>query len=183
MAKVKPLYNTINPRAGHSSHFIIEIPQDFILIIDTEEQRPLFIEHGSISKKDYSGELLVTRQHLEVADYSLKGFTDKEGIIIERKSVDDLYSSLFGDWERERRKLERMANWFRKWLLIEDTEANVLRYREYSKVSPNSMRGRLCEIELRLGIPIYFANGRLEAERFILYRLTKFMRLKREGKI
>ena len=181
MAKIPPVFNTLNPKAGQQTHHIIEVPIDFVLIIESDEQRPLFMGHNSITKQHYSGDLLITRHTLPVGDYSCKGFTDKEGIVIERKSVSDLYSSMFSDWEREKKKLEKIAGYFRKWLVVEALECDVLRYQEYSKVSPNSMRGKLADIELRLGIPIYYADGRLEAEKFILYRLCKFHRLKRSG--
>jgi len=182
--KIKPTFNTLNPKAGQQAHFVIEVPPDFVLVIDTREQDPLFVGHGSIGKKDYSGDLLITREGLEVGDYGCRGWSfDKEGIIIERKSIPDLYSSMFVDWEREKVKLKRIGQYFRKWLVIEGLESDVLRYKDFSGVSPNSMRGRLAEIELRLGIPVYYADGRLEAERFILYRLTKFFRLRRGGEL
>jgi len=180
MPKIKP-YPNFNPRSGQSSHFIIEIPPDFLLVVDTNEQLPLFISHGSITKQYYSGDLICTRQSLYLGDYSIKGFESK--ITIEWKTISDLYSSLFSDSKREWNKLSEISKFEHKFLVIEGLESEVLKYQDFSKVNPNSMRGRLADIRLRLRIPIYYADGRLGAEKFILYHLTKYFRLKRSGEI
>ena len=180
MAKVKP-YPNFNVKSGQTSHFIIEIPPEFILVVDTNEQIPLFISHGSITKQDYSGELISTRQSLWLGDYSIKGFETQ--ITMEWKTISDLYSSLFSDQKREWSKLSEISKYGHKWLVIGGLESDVLRFQDFSKVSPNSMRGRLADIQIRLRIPIYFAQNRLEAERFILYHLVKYFKLKRSGEI
>lgn len=180
MSKIKP-YTNFNIKSGRSAHFVIEIPSEFILVVDTNEQVPLFISHGSITKQDYSGELISTRQSLWLGDYSIKGFETQ--VTVEWKTISDLYSSLFSDQKREWSKLSEISRYAHKWLVIGGLESDVLRFQDFSKVSPNSMRGRLADIEIRLRIPIYYAQNRLEAERFILYRLVKYFRLKRGGEI
>ncbi len=184
MGKVKPLFSTLNSKAGQSASWRIEIPEGLVIVIEADEQLPLFLQHGSICKsKDYDGELLTTRRTLPVGDYSVKGFENE--IVFERKRGEELYSCLVDSlWAtREKAKFTKISKWVHKWLVIENTEADVLRYQDYSKVSPNFIRSRLAEIELRLHIPVYYADGRVEAERFILYRACKFLRLKREGEI
>lgn len=180
MPKIKP-YTNFNIKSGRSAHFVIEIPPEFILVVDTNEQVPLFISHGSITKQDYSGELISTRQSLWLGDYSIKGFETQ--VTVEWKTIPDLYSSLFSDQKREWSKLSEISRYVHKWLVIGGLESDVLRFQDFSRVSPNSMRGRLADIEIRLRIPIYYAQNRLEAERFILYRLVKWFRLKRDGEI
>jgi len=184
MSRVKPLYSTLNPKSGKSAFWRIDIPDGLVIVIESDEQLPLFLQHGSISKsKDYDGELLTTRRTLPVGDYSVKGF-EKE-IVFERKRGEELYSCLVDPlWsDRERAKFTKISTWPWKWLVIESSEVDTLRFQDYSKVSPNFIRSRLAEVEFRLRIPIYYANGRNEAERFILYRACKFFRLKREGEI
>jgi len=180
MPKIKPYLN-FNVKSGQMTHFIVDIPPEFILVVDTNEQIPLFISHGSITKQDYSGELITTRQSLWLGDYSIKGFESE--ITLEWKTISDLYSSLFSDQKREWAKLSEISKYHYKWLVIGGLESDVLRFQDFSKVSPNSMRGRLSDIEIRLRIPIYYAQDRHEAERFILYRLVKYFRLKRGGEI
>lgn len=151
--------------------FEFKIPQDFILVIDTREQDQLF-------KRPMKG-LVTVRDTIPAGDYSVRGFETE--IVIERKSLNDLYGSMFGDWEREGAKLEKIARCKRKWLLIEGTEDEVLSYQQFSTVHPNSMRGRLVSVQIRLGIPIYYAKTRSDAERFVLDTLCKYYRIKREG--
>jgi ERCC4-type nuclease len=184
LSKVKPLYTTLNPKSGQSAPWRIDIPDGLVMVIESDEQLPLFLQHGSICKsKDYDGELLTTRRTLPIGDYSIKGF--EHYITFERKKGEELYSCLVDPlWtEREKAKFTKISRWAHKWLVIENSEADVLRFQDYSKVSPNFIRSRLAELELRLRIPIYYADGRNEAERFILYRASKFYRLKREGEI
>ena len=147
------------------------LPSDFILVIDTREQDALF-------KRPIKG-LVTVRDTIPAGDYSVRGFESE--IVIERKSINDLYGSLFSDWEREGAKLLKIAELKRKWLLIEGTEDEVLSFQQFSTVHPNSMRGRLVSIQIRLGIPIYYARTRSDAERFTLDILTKYYRIKREG--
>lgn len=146
-------------------------PEDFILVVDTREQDALF-------KRPLKG-LVMVRDTIPAGDYSVRGFESE--IVIERKSINDLYGSMFGDWDRESKKLLQIAEYRRKWLLIEGPESEVLKFQQFSTVHPNSMRGRLVSIQIRLGIPIYYAATRKDAERFVLDMLTKYYRVKREG--
>lgn len=159
-------------RVGTSPKWEFSIPDGFCLVVDTREQDQLF-------KRPVKG-LMVVRDTIEAGDYSVKGW-EKE-IVVERKSVSDLYSSLFGDWERELRKLVKISGYARKWLLIEGSEDEVLRFQEFSGVHPNSMRARLCAIDVRLGIGIHYAGNRHDAERFVLDRLIRFYLDKRSNK-
>jgi DNA excision repair protein ERCC-4 len=146
-------------------------PNDFILVVDTREQDALF-------KRPVKG-LVMVRDTIPAGDYSVRGFESE--IVIERKSINDLYGSMFSDWDRESKKLLKIAEYRRKWLLIEGREDEVLQFQQFSTVHPNSMRGRLVSIQVRLGIPIYYASTRKDAERFVLDILTKYYRVKREG--
>jgi len=156
---------------GKSVSFEHSFPEDFILIVDTREQDALF-------KKPAKG-LVMVRDTIPVGDYSVRGFESE--VVVERKSINDLYGSLFGDWEREYKKLVKIAGYKRKWLVIEGLESEVLQFQQFSTVHPNSMRGRLISIQMRLGIPVYYAETRKDAERFVLDVLIKYYRIKREG--
>ena len=163
---------------------MIDIPEDLVIIIESDEQIPLFLQRGSLSKsKDYEGELVTTRRSLPVGDYSLKGFEHE--IVFERKRAEELFSCLVDPlWSQsEKAKFVKISDFRWKWLIIESREEDVFRYQDFSKMSPNFIRSKLVEIELRLRIPVCFASSRQEAERFILYRCCKFLRLKRDGQL
>lgn len=83
----------------------------FQIQIDTREQFPWsFRGIGTDRTKDKpSRPLIVPTQvaTLQTADYSIQGFEDQ--IVIERKSLPDLYGTLGGGRERFVKELERMA--------------------------------------------------------------------------
>ncbi len=174
-------WSNFNPKFGQVPNWMIEIPEGFILCIDTREQSPLFLLHGSGIGKHIKGELLTLKLALPFGDYSCRGF--EQEIAIERKSIPDLYGSLFQNWERFKAELESLSKYPRKWIVIEGAESDIFKYQDFSKIHPNSIRGRLCSIEIRLGIPIYYGASRIDCEGFCLQRLVKYYRLKREGEI
>lgn len=170
--KVKPILGP-NPKAGQIPEFKYDpFPKDFTVVVDTREQDPLFL-----SKRPLKG-LLIIRDKLSVGDYSIRGF--EEQIAISRKTIVDLYSSLFSNWERELTQLQRLSTYEWKCLVIEGSESDVLKWQYYSKVHPNSMKGRICSIEIRLGIHFHYEPDRKKLERWVLDRLLKFYRMKRE---
>ncbi len=174
-------WSGLNWKAGQTAPWEIEIPEGFILVIDTREQEALFLTHGSGIGKHIKGELLTLKASLPIGDYSIRGFEIE--ICIERKSIPDLCGSLFGDWERFKKELDKLSRYPRKWLVIEGLESDCLKFQDFSRVHPNSLAGRLCSIEVRLGIPIYYGETRLDCERFVLSRLVKYFNLKRSGEI
>lgn len=161
-----------NGKVGTAPKFDFSFPDGFCLIQDTREQKGLF-------QKPPKG-LMIVRDTLTVGDYSVKGFENE--IVVERKSIPDLYNSLFSDWERELKKLCRISEYKRKWLVVEGSEDETLCWQLHSGVHPNSMRARLCAIDIRLGIPIVYCCTRHNAERFILDRLIRYYRDKRDNK-
>jgi DNA excision repair protein ERCC-4 len=159
---------SVNEKVGTQPKFEVEFPRDFILVVDTREQDALF-------KVPMKG-LVIVRDTIPSGDYSIRGFEDC--IAIERKSVNDLYGSVFT--ESESSKLIRISLLDRKWLLIEGTQDEVLSWQYFSTIHPNSMRGKLVSIEVRLGIPVHYEPDRHKAERWIVDRLVKFYKTKRE---
>jgi len=167
--KIKPQFS-VNPRVGQRPVFRFEFPEEFVLIVDSNEQDPLFLPRPMPGLK-------LIRKHLPVGDYSILGFESE--ISLERKSVSDLYGSLFSDWDRELAKLTKLSAFDHKWLMIEGSEDQVLRWQEYTGVHPNSMRGRLTSIEIRLKIPVHYEPKRDRLERWVLDRLIKFYKVKK----
>ena len=149
--------------------FEFTFPEGFWIVIDTREQDGLF-------QKLPKG-LLVVRDTLKYGDYSVRGFEDQ--ISIERKSLPDLWTSLTSESERFKRELEVLATYERKWLLIEALESSFLAFQVERKIHPNSIRGALVSIEIRLNIPVWQSESRLDAERWTIDRLLKFYKWKR----
>ncbi len=176
--RIKPLHK-LNPKSGSEVKLDFdEFPNGFVLVIDSNESndqqnKPLF------TPICYSG-LMVVRRKLKYGDYSVQGFEHE--ISFERKTVSDLYGSCFKNWERFLNELINLSLYPLKWIVIEGSEKEVLSWQDYSTIHPNSMRGRLAAIEVKLGIPIHYEPDRRVLERWILDRMTRFYRIKREGK-
>ena len=162
-------------KAYYQHKIITEFPEGMIIVIDTRESDPLF-HHGGKLKKD----IPVVRSKLDYGDYALLGFED--GFVVERKKWGDLYGSLGKGRERFMRELENMkALAERPYIMIEDTEENVLQSFKYSKMHPNSVRQSIAAIEMTLGIPFYYSGSRKQGELWLIDRMIKYYRWKRGG--
>jgi len=148
----------------------IDIPDGFIMIVDTREQLPLFkskpwiISHG-----------------LNSGDYSIQGF---ENIItIERKSIPDLLGTLGKGRVRFEKELNRMSEYKWKGLLIEGLENDVYQPNDFSSMHPNSIYHSLAAIETKWGVGVYYAKDKKHARWWVLSRLVKLYRYLREGSL
>ena len=148
----------------------IDIPEDFILIQDTREQKPLFkskpwiINHG-----------------LNSGDYSIQGFENV--ITIERKSIPDLLGTLGKGRIRFEKELNRMSEYKWKGLLIEGLENDVYQPNDFSSMHPNSIYHSLAAIETKWGLSVYYAKDKKHARWWVLSRLCKLYKYLRQGDI
>lgn len=170
--KIKPY--SINPKAGTSPEFTFTFQEGFVLIIDTREQAPLFIN------KPPRG-LMLSRDYLPIGDYSIKGFEGQ--ISIERKASLDLFNCLGKDRERFKKELILLSGYLRKYVVVEATEEEILAFSTYSKMHPNSVRQSIASIEIRYGIGFHYEPDRKRLERWVLDRFIKFYKLKRAGEL
>jgi ERCC4-type nuclease len=150
----------------------IDIPEGFVLVVDTREQTPLFQPNS----KPW-----IIQSALKTGDYSVKGFENL--IVIERKSLSDLFSSLGKERERFKKELKRMEKFVWKGLLIEGSERDILSCQEYSGMHPNAVYHSLSSIEVRYGVHIYYAKKIKRARWWVLSRLTRFYKLVRNGEL
>lgn len=141
-----------------------EFPDGFQLIIDTREQRPLFIP------KPPKG-LILIRDTLENGDYSIKGLEKK--VMIERKGLSDLVNYIGNDRKNTKIKLKRAERYQWKGLVIEGSELELLRPQMFSRINPESIRQSLVSFEVKYGLHIYYGN-RKNIERWVLDRLLYF---------
>jgi len=178
MSKILPVGQRFNRKTKKyedisviAPKFEFTFPEGFCLVRDTREQggTGLFI-------KPPKG-LMMVRDTLKVGDYSCRGFEDL--VAIERKTLSDLWTSLTSESARFKRELEVLATYERKWLLIEALESSFLSFQLDRKIHPNSIRGALVSIEIRLNIPVWQSESTQDAERWVLDRLLKFYKWKR----
>jgi len=156
--------------------FRFKIPDGFVLLQDTREQRPLF--DGSV---EIPG-LTVVNTALVHGDYSIKGFEDR--FCIERKGVSDFYAYVGKQRALTTVKMEAFKKIvFRGGfvgLVIEATEADLLAGYIMSRLSPEMVRQALVSFEVRTGVHIYYSRSRQDITRWILDRAIKFYKIKRE---
>ena len=148
----------------------IDIPDGFIMIVDTREQKPLF------KLKPW-----IIEAGLNSGDYSIQGF---ENIItIERKSIPDLLGTLGKGRIRFEKELNRMNEYKWKGLLIEGLENDVYQPNDFSSMHPNSIYHSLAAIETKWGVNVYYAKDKKHARNWVLSRLTKLYKYLRDGSL
>lgn len=168
--RIKPTFK-FNPRAGQSFKFLFRFPEDFILVIDSREQTPLFLDHPPKG-------LVMVRDTLEVGDYSIRGFEGK--IAVERKTIPDLLNCLGNDRERFKRELEKLQGYNWASIVVEGAESELYQYQDFSLMHPESVRQSMASIEIRHNVHFFYGR-RADIERWVLDRLIKFWKVRREG--
>ena len=152
------------------------IPEGFVMLQDTREQRPLFT--------DPPGCLEVATTTLPYGDYSIRGFEDR--FAVERKQISDFYTYIGKERDRTTRKMEEFRRIVSSggWvgLVIECTESDILSGYVMSRISPETARQALVSFEVRYGVHTYYSRSRNEIMRWILDRALKFYRIQREVK-
>ena len=144
---------------------------DFSVIVDTREQRPLRF-------KDVN----VIHRALKSGDYSIQGpdgesFEDR--ISIERKSLDDLLSSITHRREYFDANMERLLKLRSRALLVECLPNHLERGAWFPKVHPNSVIGTLFKWKMR-GVPVIYAVNQEQASKYVLWFLRLFWERKDE---
>lgn len=121
-----------------------------VVIIDTREQRPLEITAFPVEI-----------EKLSVGDYSIRGFHDwnNPGIAIERKSIDDLVSTLTNGRERFLREVEGLRRFQFAAVLIEGDRTDVEQQKYFSKIKPEPILAALDAIMVRAGIHVIWASN------------------------
>jgi len=148
----------------------IDIPDGFIMVVDTREQKPLF------KPKPW-----IVEAGLNSGDYSIQGF--ETVITIERKSIPDLLGTLGKGRIRFEKELNRMSEYKWKGLLIEGLENDVYQPNDFSSMHPNSIYHSLAAIETKWGMCIYYAKDKKHARWWVLSRLCKLYKYLRQGDI
>lgn len=146
-----------------------------MIIVDTSEQRPL---EPWVFRSGQRIALPTVRKSLETGDYSVEGA--EELVTVERKSISDLASTLYGSAEcsngdraghldRFRRELERMQPFARKWWLVEGTpdELDMHVISRFRRINPASAHALVASIACDYNIPLIWAGNRHRAGHFL----------------
>lgn len=149
-------------------------PEGFILLQDTREQRPLF---SRIPKG-----LTIQSATLSRGDYSIKSFDHL--FAIERKFAGDLYPYCCTEREKTVKKMTEFKSMADKGgfvaLVIEDKESNIYQPQQFTRVSPETVRGAIISFAIRYHVHVYFAGNRENAGRYILDHAVKFWNVAHE---
>lgn len=106
---------------------------------------------------------------LETGDYSLKGFENL--VMIERKSITDLWGSLVQGRERFMREMERAKAYPIRYIVIEGTMADVMGGCRYSKVPPTTIMANLTSLEVKYGVHVIYTSKRPDISQEYVRRL------------
>jgi len=146
------------------------------VIVDTREQLPYQFYRQKHIK--------VVKDKLIAGDYALKDYEDK--IIIERKTLPDLYGIIGNGRDRFKRELQQLKDGCEfPILLIEGNVSDIfnefaLPY--YSKIHPNAVIGSLISWSVKYGVHIIFAGNRTKGELITAKYLTRMNEILNEDK-
>jgi len=149
----------------------IKVPKP-VIVIDTREQEG----HGYTFTRFPNWIKGTIRRTLKTGDYSVEGY-EKE-ITMERKSLEDLVSTLTTNRETFIKECERMADFRRKVIVIESTLARLKSPYSYSDAHPNSVFGTLVAIQEKFDIHLLFAATKELAEEYTASTLVKYYTLR-----
>lgn len=143
-----------------------------VIIQDTREQRPLSFDGlhvRGVPKLD------VVVHKLDAGDYSIQGMEDK--VFIERKSVQDLYGTLFQGRERFEREMERARAYEYRYLVIESTPFGFAQHMEWHHrmMQFNAAFSTLMHYAERYGLKIRWAKTREGSADYIARLAIKIM--------
>lgn len=136
------------------------------LTIDSREQKSLL---DTFNKDRFDS---ITVDGLPFADYWCSVYTDgtwtEVPIVVERKSLGDLYGTMTNGYERFKRELERCKeNNCHMILAIEETIDRVHQGYEHSQFSGDAMLKKLGMMQVRYGLEVHYFNGRRAMARWI----------------
>lgn len=136
--------------------------QEICVLCDSREQLP------------YSYPLM-ERVSLKTGDYSVKGF-EKDGITIERKTVNDIYGSLGKGRRRFENECQRMKDYKYKAIVIEASLQELLKQPLNSQMNPKVVINSLISLSVKYDIKVWFCSNRRLARVTVLRILEKFVK-------
>ena len=126
-----------------------QIPKPVVLV-DTREQTPLDFSRFPNWIASHK------RRKLSVGDYSVQGMEDI--LIIERKSLRDLITTLMQQRPRFFRQCEKMTKYRWRALFVEASYEDIKSPYDYTEAHPNAVSGTLDALEAKFGIPVIYTS-------------------------
>ena len=145
---------------------VLPVALDVIFVIDSREQRP------------YSLQPAVVRA-LPEGDYTIQGHETE--VVVERKSLPDMLSSLTSGRSRFLRECERLSAYDYPAIVCEGDYWNYVTSPQ-SRMHWNSRIGSIVAISQRYGVFVWFVPNRREGERLTARILTRWATDVQQGK-
>lgn len=139
------------------------------IVIDTREQEPYSFDAWPVDS---------VRKALPSGDYSLVGY--EETIAIERKSLNDLVSTVIQGRKRFHRELDRLAQYDAACVVVEADMKDIVLGKYNSRAHPRSVLGAIVSIHVDYGIPVICCSDRQIACHFVANFLLRYHRKVRE---
>jgi ERCC4-type nuclease len=136
------------------------------LLYDTREQLPY--EFTRFSDQFAA----IEKRKLLCGDYSILGWETQ--ICFERKSIQDLVSTVIHGKERFGKELAKLREYEHAAIVIEASYQQVASPYTFSDANPKSVIGLLQSHQLRYGVHVIFAGTRVHAEAHIAGMLLKW---------
>jgi len=153
----KPYFvNSVAPPSGrlivkrNGRSITRQIPKPVVLI-DTREKDAFYFKdhHNWVSGVKF--------ETLKAGDYTVDGMESL--LILERKSLSDLISTLIHERKRFIKQCELMTNYQWRAILVEASYEDVKSpYDEYTNAHPNAVSGTLDAIEAKYGIQVIYTS-------------------------
>lgn len=138
------------------------------ILVDTREQDPWLFSPYRVG---------IRRASLPSGDYSVEGH-ESGGIIVERKSMTDLFGSMTSGRVRFFNELRRLSEFEQAFLVVEASGQEILRGSRRTSVSPGRMLESLFGYCAANGVATYLCAGRADAEETAFRLLNGFWTFK-----
>ena len=117
---------------------------------------------------------------LDTGDYSIKEYENL--IMIERKTLGDLWNTLTFGHERFMKEMDRALLYPIRYLIIEGTLRDIEAGIRFSKVKPDFILYSLISLEVRYGIHVVMTDKRTDiAQTYVRKLLSKLFKYCEEG--
>jgi ERCC4-type nuclease len=151
-----------------------------VILVDTREQHPLepCVYRGGRGAERAWLKLPTERATLQAGDYTVRGA--EHLVAVERKSIADLYGTLYGSAEtangeraghldRFLAELERLQTYARRYWLIEGSPGELDDYvmRRSRRVNPVDAHALVAALSLDYDIPTIWMQDRLRASHWL----------------
>ena len=153
------------------------ISAPFTILIDGREKAPYrFTGLNGNASQNHRPIIVATEwAHLKTGDYTIRGF--ESFVAVERKSLEDLFSTLGQHRDRFEEEHKRLAEFQVKAVVIEaDRDDVVLFPPERSKLNPKSVKGTEESWFVKYGVPWFYVGSRRSAEEWTFGVLEKAWR-------